>query len=170
MTMRFKNYLPYIFLLFAVNVLVSCDDDDDDPAAPSKTELLTTAQWRGEQVLLNNINVTAIPGIGSNADTFQTLVLTFKKDNTFTADFEAQGQPQTIAGKWRFNESETAIMLESLGELEIERLTPTNLDASTMLSADNLTLIGQVLKIDSRLIDAFSGGSSVKAEMRFVKQ
>ncbi|MDX5437908.1 MAG: hypothetical protein LPK03_11975 [Pontibacter sp.] len=167
--MRFKNYLPYVFLLFSASVLVSCDDDDDD-TAPSKTELLTTAQWKGEQVLLNNINVTAIPGIGSNAGTFQTLLLTFRKDNTFTADFEAEGQPQTIGGNWRFNDTETAIILESLGELEMERLTTTNLDASTMLSADNLTLIGQVLDIDSRLIDAFSGGNPVKAEMRFVKK
>ncbi|MCX2739123.1 DUF5004 domain-containing protein [Pontibacter anaerobius] len=168
--MRTKNYILYLILFLSVNFLVSCDDDDDDKdPEPSKTELITSGEWKGDKVLLNNIDVAAIPNIGENATTFQTLRLTFKEDKTYTAIFQAQGDEQSFGGNWEFNADETKVTLDTLGELDIKTLTQDNLDLTTIISTDNINLIGEILGIDPKLIAVFTGGNPVEAEMRFVK-
>lgn len=168
--MRSKNFILYLLLLLSLNLLISCSDDDDDvPPEPTKTELITSGEWKGDKVLLNNIDVSLIPGVGENARTFQTLRLNVKEDNTYTAVFQANGQEQTYEGNWEFNSDESSITLENLGEMEIKRLTMDNMDLTTTINADNLTLLGDIIGVDTRLIEAFTGGNPVNAELRFVK-
>ncbi|WP_415837310.1 hypothetical protein [Pontibacter korlensis] len=152
-----------------MNLLISCDDDDDETAEPSKREKLTAEPWEGDKVLLNNTDVATIPLIGSNASTFQTLRITFMDDNTYSATFTAQGQEQTQTGNWSMNNDETTITTDMFGEMQIRTLTDSNLDVTTTISPDNINFIGQVLGIDPRLIQAFTGGNPVNAELRFVR-
>ncbi|SFH12214.1 hypothetical protein SAMN05421739_10625 [Pontibacter chinhatensis] len=167
--MRVKNILLYLFLFLSSSALVSCDDDDDAQPEPTKTEIITSGEWRGDKVLLNSIDVSLIPGVGENANTFQTLRLNVKADKTYKATFQANGQDQTYEGGWEFNNDETQITLENLGVLDIERLTMTNMDLSTTIDVDNLNLLGDIIGVDRRLIQAFTGGNPVNAELRFVK-
>jgi hypothetical protein len=168
--MRANNFILYLALLLSLNLLISCSDDDDDAQPePTNTDLITSGEWKGDKVLLNNIDVAMIPGVGDNANTFQTLRLTVREDNTYTAIFQANGQDQTYEGSWEFNSDETSITLENLGEMDIKRLTMENMDLNTTISVDNLNLLGDIIGIDPRLIQAFTGGNPVNAELRFVK-
>lgn len=167
--MHSKNFILYLALLFSFTFLVSCDDDDDTPPEPTRTEIITSGEWKGDKVLLNSIDVANIPGIGANANTFQTLRLTFKEDNTYNAIFEANGQEQNFEGTWEFNSDESAITVEALGELDIKTFTPDNLDLTTSINPSNINLIGEILGIDPGLIAVFTGGNDVQAEMRFVR-
>lgn len=168
--MHSKNLLLYFVLLLSLNLLVSCNDDDDDAQPePTRTELLTSGEWKGDKVLLNNINVANIPGIGENAGTFQTLRLTVRTDKTYTAVFQAEGQEHTYEGNWEFNNDESSVTLENIGELDIERLTMDNMDLTTTISVDNLNLLGDIIGVDQRLIQVFTGGNPVDADLKFVK-
>ncbi|OKL41332.1 hypothetical protein [Pontibacter flavimaris] len=167
--MRSKNFLLYLTLFLSLNLLISCDDDDDGQPEPTNTEFITSGEWKGDKVLLNSIDVALIPGVGENANTFQTLRLTVREDNTYTAVFQANGQEQTYNGNWEFNADETKVSLENLGEMNIERLTMDNMDLTTTINVDNLNLLGDIIGVDPRLIQAFTGGKPVNAELRFVK-
>ncbi|TPE43231.1 hypothetical protein [Pontibacter mangrovi] len=167
--MLLRNYILYLALLLTAGMLVSCDDDDDEPAEPSKTETLTASPWQGDKVLLNGIDVAAIPGVGDNADVFETLRLTFHEDNTYLAEFQANGQEQTMEGDWSFNADETAINVDMFGEMQLERLTENNLDVSMTLSNQNMILIGQIIGITPQQIEAYTNGDPVETEMRFTR-
>ncbi|WP_276496145.1 hypothetical protein [Pontibacter litorisediminis] len=168
--MHAKNFILYLVLLLSLNLLISCSDDDDDAQPePTNTELITAGEWKGDKVLLNSIDVAAIPGVGENATTFQTLRLNVREDKTYTATFLASGQQQTYEGSWSFNSNETKITLENLGEMDIKRLTMENMDLTTTISIDNLNLLGDIIGVDRRLIAAFTGGNDVNAELRFVR-
>jgi len=167
--MRYQKFTLYLILFLSFNFLVSCKDDDDAQPEPSKTEIITSGEWKGDKVLLNSIDVALIPGVGENANTFQTLRLTVREDKTYTAVFQANGQQHTYEGNWEFNQDETKITLDNIGEMDIKRLTMSNMDLTTTIDVDNLALLGDIIGVDRRLIQAFTGGKPVDAELRFVK-
>lgn len=167
-----KNYSlrTLLLLLCSLALLTSCDKDKGDPVPePTKKDLLVADEWKGDQVLINNINVAAIPGVGSNAQTFKTLRLTFKEDNTYTANITVNGQQQTFDGAWQLNADESKITLEMLGEFDITTLTEDNLDVAGLISSDNVDFIAQIMGINPQIISLFTGGGAVQTEMRFVK-
>lgn len=167
--MRYTNLILYLLIFLSFNLLTSCDDDDDAQPDPTNTELITSGEWKGDKVLINSIDVALIPGVGDDAKTFQTLRLTVREDKTYTATFQADGQQHTYDGNWAFSSDEKQITLENLGVMNIKQLTRSNMDLTTTISKDNLNLLGDIIGIDRRLIEAYTGGKPVDAELRFVK-
>lgn len=139
--MHLRKYLLYFSLLLSVNLLVSCDDDDDEDTTPNKTDMLVSGEWRGDQIRLNGTNPANIPGIGNNANAFQTLVLDFEEDNTYTANFTAGGQPQSFDGTWELNSDQSKITLDTFGELDVETLTEEDLEVTTTLETDRKSVV-----------------------------
>lgn len=168
--MKLKNLKFLFFLLFALTTFTACKDDkEDDDVAPSKKEMIIAHEWKGDKVFVKDINVEDIPGAGTNAQTFKTLRISFKEDNTYIATFDVNGQQQNFDGTWGLNADETVITLEMFGDLQIKQLTETNFDVTTTVSTDNVAFIARLMGIDPALITLFTGGQPVKTEMRFIK-
>ncbi|MBF9254637.1 hypothetical protein I2I11_15135 [Pontibacter sp. 172403-2] len=165
------NFLRTMLLLFCSLVLLTaCDKDEEETIPePTKKDLLTAHDWRGDQVLVNDINVAAIPGVGSNAATFKTMLLSFREDNTYTASFTVSGQPQSFDGTWQFNADETRITLEMLGDFDITTLTEDNFNVAGLISSDNVDFIARIMGIDTTIISIITGGGPVRTKMQFVK-
>jgi len=166
-----KNYLlRTMFLLVCSLVLfTSCDKDTEETVAPTHKDLLVAHDWRGDQVLINDINVAGLPGVGSNAATFKTLILSFRGDNTYTASFTVGGQPQSFDGAWQFNADETRITLEMLGDFDIIALTENNFDVAGLISSDNVDFIARIMGINTSIISIITGGGPVRTKLQFVK-
>ncbi|WP_347159341.1 lipocalin family protein [Pontibacter chitinilyticus] len=156
-----------LFTFFALTFLSSCDKEEKD-AEPSKTDILTAHAWKGDQVMVNKINIAAIPGVGNKAASFNTLYLTFRSDKTYTATFTVQGQEQSQDGTWSFNADESKLNLDLFGEVNVVELTEDDLDLSTTLSQSSVQLISSILGIDPTLIILFTQGKPVEIEMSFV--
>ena len=169
--MRFKNFFYFFILLLSVNLLVSCDDDDEEETAPepTKTEQLVDGDWVGDKVFINRINLADYPGIGSNAQTFQSLRIDFADDKTYVATFNNDGQEERVEGTWELNEDETMLTMGGFGELKVDDLTNDKLNVSTTINTSNAAAIARIFGVDPALIIGFLNGASLNTEMRFVK-
>lgn len=164
-----NNFLRTLLLLVSSLAFLTACDKGNETAEPNKKDVLVAHEWKGDQVFINSINVAAIPGVGSNADTFKTLRLSFKEDNTYTATFSVRGQQQSFDGAWQLNSDETKLTLEMLGEFDLVTLTENNLDVTGLVSDTNVDFIARIMGINSQIINLVTGGAPVRTEMRFVK-
>ncbi|GAB3817195.1 hypothetical protein [Pontibacter rugosus] len=169
--MRIKNFIYYFLLLLSVSTLVSCSDDDDEEPTPepTKTELLVDSQWKGDRVFINKINLKDFPGVGSNAQTFESLRLNFQEDKTFIATFNYDGQERNLEGTWEFNADQTKLTMGAFGEVDVDRLTADNFDVSTTINTNNAAAIAGVFGVDASVILAYLRAGALDTEMRFVK-
>jgi hypothetical protein len=162
------KYLPLLLsALFTLALFSSCSRDKKDEVAPSKTELLVAHAWQGDRVLMMGLDVTESGAIPQDVPDIRTLRLTFKDDKTYMA----QSEDINFEGEWRFNEDESKIYFDflGLGEVDVKELTHNNLDLSTSVSKNQLSLLAQLLNLDLDLLKRLPDGSSVETEIRFVK-
>ncbi|WP_242919617.1 hypothetical protein [Pontibacter liquoris] len=165
--MNVKHLRCLLLTFFAIALLTSCDNEKDKE--PSKTAFLVSHAWVGDQVLINNINAALIPGVGSNFESFKSLQLEFRENNTYTSTFSLNGSPQTQEGNWALNAAGDTLTLDMMGKLSVLTLTEENLNLGTTISQDNVQLIARLLGVDPNLISLFTGGNAVKTELRFIK-
>ena len=135
MTTRLAAFLFAATLVFT-NVQCKKDDDDDK----SKTEILTSGQWR-----ITAITIT--PGIDLDEDgTVDTDVykfteacdrddyLVFSANGTYEDNEGATkcdtGDPQTASGNWAFNDNETKMSIDG-GSANIDEFTSNKIRLST---------------------------------------
>ncbi|GHA61272.1 hypothetical protein [Pontibacter akesuensis] len=168
--MHTRKLLLYLTLLLSFNVLVSCDKDKEEPEPEvTNRELLIADEWRGDRALINGVNIALIPGVGARAQTFNSLVLKFMDDNTYLATYLNEGQQESFRGGWQLNADQTKLTLDMLGEMEIDKLTTTNLDVTSNISTDNIALLAEVFGVDATLINIITGGGNVNAKLQFVR-
>jgi hypothetical protein len=162
------KYLPLLLTaLITLTLFSSCSRDKKEEVAPSKTKLLVAHEWQGDRVLMMGIDVTESGAIPQDVPDVRTLRLAFKEDQTYIA----QSEDITFEGEWRFNEDETKIYFDflGLGEVDVKNLTDDNLDLSTSVSKNQLSLLAQLLNLNVNLLNRLPDGSRVETEIRFVK-
>jgi hypothetical protein len=135
-----------IFLAVASFLLPSCKKDKD--AEPTNTDLVVANEWKGDRVLVNGIDVSNRPEIKSMLLDIKSTRLALRRDGTYTATYNQDGDPQTTNGNWTFKENETIIYFDLLGDLQIISLT-----SGTMNLYKTVT----------------QSGTSFEAEVHFVK-
>jgi hypothetical protein len=137
--------LPIFRLLFLFLVLplglASCKKDDPEP---TNTDLVVAHEWQGDRVLVNNIDVSSRPEIIDMLLDIKSTRLTLRRDGTYTAVYQQAGTTQTSTGNWSFKENETIIYFDLLGDLQIQRLTTTNMDLIATVTQNNLTYNAEV--------------------------
>lgn len=87
----------------------SCDDDDEDKE-PTRTDILTAEEWRGDAIFANGMDVTedAIEWIGLD---IRDSRIKFNKDGTYVTYLESVPD-DTAEGEWEFTSNEQAIILD----------------------------------------------------------
>ncbi|PVY37382.1 lipocalin family protein [Pontibacter virosus] len=134
----FRYLLLVLVLPFA---LVSCDKDDPEP---TKTNLIVAHEWQGDRVLVAGSDVSDLPEIKEMFLDIKSTRLTLRRDGTYTAVYDQAGTSQTTTGTWEFKENETIIYFDLLGDLQIETLTPTNMDLITTVNRNDTNFDAKV--------------------------
>ncbi|WP_242928416.1 hypothetical protein [Pontibacter vulgaris] len=136
------NKLLYFFsLLFALTVFSSCDKDDSEP---TKTDILTSHEWKGSRVLVAGLDVSDRPEIKDMLLDIKTLRLNFNRNGSYTATYTDKSGPRTTTGAWQFTNNETKLAFDLLGEMEIKNFTSSNLDMIKVAQNGSLTYNAEV--------------------------
>ena len=136
--------LRYLLIFFfTLGFLTSCSDDDDD-TEPSKTDILVSEEWRGDEIRINGIDVSNRPEIVDQFGNIKTVRLRFNRDGTYSATYTDNTGQQSTNGNWSFNEDETILIFDLYGEVEVETLTDSNLTLSTEIPYQGITVSPEV--------------------------
>ena len=141
------NLSGVLLVLIISGIFTQCKKEKDDETPQSKTDIITTGQWR-------IIAHTSSPGFDWNLDgTIETDLynvyepcekdnyLIFKKDGTYEANEGAtkcfSTDPQSEAGTWQLVDNETKINID--GDIAtIEELTNNRMRIRSDLEFDDL--------------------------------
>lgn len=165
--MKTKHLQLLFVIALALPFFTACKKDTEY-VAPSNTELLAAHEWKGDQVLMMGMNILETGGAQQGIPDFRTVRLTFHRDNTYVA---VNDEGTTFNGEWRFNDDETKIHFDFLGfeEFDVKKLTDEDLHLSTRISISQLTLLAQVLQVNTEIINSLPYITEVETEIRFVK-
>lgn len=133
-----------LFILIALFSLAACSKKGD-PKPKTQTDLLVAHEWRGDQVQVNGIDVSARPEVTSQIGHIKTVRLKFNADGTYTATFTNNIGAQTQTGKWSFNQDKTKLTFELYGEVEVKRLTENNLDLTAKIPFQGVLFNAEVM-------------------------
>lgn len=153
-----KIFSTSVRLLALTVAFLSCQKESDQtpPAAPTKTDYITSSAWVHESsgVDVDKNGTIDIPSATAGiASCRLDNILTFKKDKTATADEGASkcdaADPQTSTFNWAFADNEANLVISGNvfsalnGKMAIKTLTATNftLTKDTVVMAQNVSLI-----------------------------
>lgn len=139
-----KQLYPILFALFTLTFFTGCGKDDD-PGPVTKTDMLVAHEWRGDQVMVNGIDVSTRPEVTGQIGEIKTVRLKFEEDGTYNATFTSALGPQTQAGNWSFNEDETKLTFELYGETDVKTLTENNLDLTAKIPFQGVMFNAEVM-------------------------
>ncbi|WP_299823533.1 DUF5004 domain-containing protein [uncultured Pontibacter sp.] len=128
-----REIYTLFFALVTLAFFSSCSDDNDDPKPITKTDLLVAHEWRGDQVLAAGIDVSNRPEITGQIGQIKTARIKFDRDGTYDASFTSSLGEQTQSGNWSFNNDETKLTFELLGEVDVKELTEDKLYLTSQL-------------------------------------
>ena len=139
-----KELYPLLFALLTLTLFSGCGKDDD-PGPTTKTDLLVAHEWRGDQVMVNGIDVSNRPEVTGQIGQIKTVRLKFNRDGTYNATFTSGLGEQTQNGTWTFNEDETKMTFELYGEVDVKRLTENNLDFTAKIPFQGVLFNAEVM-------------------------
>jgi hypothetical protein len=148
--------IKYAFVMLSIGFVVfSCKKDDDK--GPSKTELLTSATWKYDTVMIDANKDgkpdMAVPSGAINSCNFDNTI-TFNKDSTGILDEGANkcsGSAQTTSFQWWFKENETVLYSPNpifggySGDAKVTVLTSTKLEVLKEITVPVLGSVNVVL-------------------------
>lgn len=123
--MNKKILFTHLLLLFTLAFFTACDKDDPDL---TKTDILVAETWKGDQVLVNGVDVSDRPEVINEVGRIKTARMKFDRNGTYRATYESNEGQEEETGTWEFNEDETTITFDLYGEVNVVRLTDRNLD------------------------------------------
>lgn len=144
--MKLSIFRLLFFLVVLPLGLLSCKKDTPEP---TNTDLIVAHEWQGDRVLVNGIDVSNRPEIIDMLLDIKSTRLTLRRDGTYTAVYNQAGTTQTSSGNWTFKEDETIIYFDLLGDLQILRLTTTNMDLIATVSQQNMSYNAEVRFVKS---------------------
>ncbi|WP_439882221.1 lipocalin family protein [Pontibacter sp. MBLB2868] len=124
--MNKKILLTQLLLLFTISILTSCGKKDDPEL--TKTDMLVAEVWKGDQVLVNGMDVSEREEVINEIGRIKTARMKFERDGTYHATYENNNGQQEENGTWEFNEDETKMTFDLYGEVNVVSLTDRNLD------------------------------------------
>ncbi|WP_242928418.1 hypothetical protein [Pontibacter vulgaris] len=148
--MKKLQLLIYLLLFIAVVPLTSCDDDDD--AEPSRTVLLTTSQWTGNTIYVDDVDQTQ--SFRDKGMDIRTWKLKFNTDGSYTIQGDML-QPSPYTGTWEFTNNQQAILFDKNASNGSETAQINKLSSSELF-------------LQMTLEDTQSG-TMIEAEVRFKK-
>ncbi|MCJ8166633.1 hypothetical protein MKJ04_17440 [Pontibacter sp. E15-1] len=141
--MKLISIKPLLIALCLLVTLASCDKEKDEEVEPSRTELLTANNWKGDRILVAGTDAANYPNAGDFVPDPKSLSITFKTDGTYAASYVQNGQTIPASGNWEFSSDEQSITGNLFGissDAKIETLTDTNLTLSTTVDVPDFPL------------------------------
>ncbi|MEJ8800683.1 hypothetical protein [Pontibacter sp. H249] len=138
-----KELYTLLFALLTLTVFTACSKDDD-PDPITNTDLLVAHEWRGDKVLAAGIDVSNRPEITGQIGQIKTVRLKFNEDGTYNATYTSGMGEQSESGQWSFNEDETRLTFDLVGNVEVEKLTEDSLDLATKIPFQNMTFDAEI--------------------------
>ena len=127
-----NKLLKWMLLVLIVAFLYSCKKDDVSP--PTKTELITKADWKAVNIEADTVGVffTVWPLLDACA---KDDITTYKADHTYKVVEGASkcdpADPDIFdSGTWQFSGDETLLIQNGSENYKIEELTETSLKVS----------------------------------------
>ena len=124
--MNKKILLTQLLFLFTLTFLTSCGKEDDPEL--TKTDILVAEEWKGDQVLVNGMDVSEREEVINEIGRIKTARMKFDRNGTYHATYQNNDGQQEEDGTWEFNEDETKMTFNLYGEVNVVRLTDNNLD------------------------------------------
>ena len=141
--MKKRELYTLLFALITLTIFSSCGKDDPKPV--TKTDLLVAHEWRGDQVMVNGIDVSNRPEVTGQIGQIKTVRLTFNRDGTYNARYMTSLGEQTQTGNWSFNEGETKLTFALYGETEVKTLTENNLNLTAKIPFQGVLFNAEVM-------------------------
>jgi hypothetical protein len=115
----------HLFLFLSLFILSSCDKDDPEV---TNTDMLVAQEWKGDQVLVNGVDVSERKEVINEVGKIKTARMKFDRNGTYHTTYQNNDGQQEENGNWKFNDNETKMTFDLYGEVNVTRLTSNNLD------------------------------------------
>jgi hypothetical protein len=122
-----RNILFTLILFFLTFILFTACSKKNDPNV-SKTDMLVAQEWKGDQVMVNGIDVAGRQEVIAEIGQIKTVRIKFDKNGSYKATYTNNQGDQTETGTWAFNDNQTMMTFDLYGEVTVVRLTNKNLD------------------------------------------